>query len=200
LSNFFETPIEFLKGVGPQRATLLQKELKIFSFGDLIQHFPFRYEDRTKFYSIREVSDEMPYVQVKGRFTDFEIVGVRNKKRLIGYFSDGTNEMEMIWFQRIDWVMQKIKPNIEYVAFGKPTRYGNKINIAHPEIEPITESNLKGNSFQPVYPITEKLRARYIDSKQIAKLEFELFRQAENHIRETLPDFLLKQQNLLSKK
>lgn len=198
--NFFDTSIEFLKGVGPQRAALLQKELKIFSFGDLIQHYPFRYEDRTKFYSIREVNDDMPYVQIKGRFTDFEIVGARNKKRLIGYFSDGSSEMEMIWFQRIDWVMQKIKPNIEYVAFGKPTRYGSKINIAHPEIEPITESNLKGNSFQPVYPITEKLRARYIDSKQIAKLELELFRQAESHIRETLPVSLLSQQNLLGKK
>jgi ATP-dependent DNA helicase RecG len=200
LTNFFDTPIEFLKGVGPQRATLLQKELKIFSFGDLIQHYPFRYEDRTKFYSIREISDEMPYVQIKGRFTDFEIAGIKHKKRLIGYFSDGKDDMEMIWFQRIDWVMQKIKPNVEYVAFGKPSRYGNKINIAHPEVEPITENNLKGNSFQPVYPITEKLRARYIDSKQIAKLELELFRQAENHIRETLPDFLLTRQGLLSKK
>lgn len=200
LSNFFETPIEFLKGVGPQRAALLQKELKIFSFGDLIQHYPFRYEDRTKFYSIKEIDDSMPYVQLKGKFTDFEIIGTKQKKRLIGYFTDGKNELEMIWFQRIDWVIQKIKPNIEYVAFGKPTRFGNKRNIAHPEIEPITENNLKGNSFQPVYPITEKLRTRYIDSKQIAKLELELFKQAEQHIRETLPGFLLKQQNLLNKK
>ncbi|MBI1768719.1 MAG: ATP-dependent DNA helicase RecG [Bacteroidetes bacterium] len=200
MSNFFETSIEFLKGVGPQRAALLQKELKIFSFGDLIQHYPFRYEDRTKFYSIREIDEAMPYVQIKGKFTDFEIVGTRSKKRLIGYFSDGKSEMEMVWFQRIDWVMQKIKPNIEYVAFGKPTRFGNKINIAHPEVEPITENNLKGNSFQPVYPITEKLRARYLDSKQIGKLQFELFRLAEQHIRETLPDFLLRQQNLLNKK
>lgn len=200
MSSFFDTSIEFLKGVGPQRAALLQKELKIFSFGDLIQHYPFRYEDRTKFYFIREVNDEMQYVQIKGKFTDFEIVGTRGKKRLIGYFTDGKDEMEMVWFQRIDWVMQKIKPNIEYVAFGKPSRYGNKVNIAHPEVEPVTENNLKGNSFQPVYPITEKLRGRYIDSKQIAKLEFELFRNAEPHIRETLPEFLLKQQKLLNKK
>lgn len=200
MTNFFETSIEFLKGVGPQRAALLQKELKIFSFGDLIQHYPFRYEDRTKFYSIREIDELMPYVQVKGKFTDFEIIGTRNKKRLIGYFSDGKDEMEMVWFQRIEWVMQKIKPNIEYVAFGKPTRFGKKINIAHPEVEPVTENNLKGNSFQPVYPITEKLRTRYIDSKQIGKLQLELFRLADPHIRETLPDFLLKQQNLLSKK
>jgi ATP-dependent DNA helicase RecG len=200
LPNFFDTSIEFLKGIGPQRAVLFQKELKIFSFGDLIQHYPFRYEDRTKFYAIAEVDETLPYVQVKGKFTDFEIVGVRNKKRLIGYFSDGKNELEMIWFQRIDWVTQKIKPGIEYVAFGKPTRYGKKVNIAHPEIEPVTENNLKGNSFQPVYPVSEKLRARYIDSKQIAKLQHELLRIAEAHIRETLPEYLLKQHNLVSKK
>jgi len=200
LANFFDTSIEFLKGVGPQRAILFQKELKVFSFGDLIQHYPFRYEDRTKFQAIREVDESMPYVQVKGKFTDFEIVGVKNKRRLIGYFTDGKNEMEMVWFQRIDWVMQKIKPGIEYVAFGKPTRFGKKINIAHPEIEPVTENNLKGNSFQPVYPVSEKLRARYLDSKQIAKLQFELFRMAETHIRETLPEYLLKGQKLITKK
>ncbi len=198
--NYFDTSIEFLKGVGPQRAELLQKELKIFSFGDLIQHYPFRYEDRTTFYSIAEVDETMPQVQIKGKFTDFEIVGTKNKKRLIGYFSDGKSEMEMVWFQRIDWVAQKVKPGIEYVALGKPTRFGRKINIAHPEIEPVTENNLKGNSFQPVYPISEKLRARYIDSKQIGKLQVELFRQAEQHIRETLPEYLSKQQNLIRKK
>ena len=200
LANFFDTSIEFLKGIGPERAVLFQKELQLFSFGDLIQHYPFRYEDRTKFYRIGEVDETMPYVQVKGKFTDFEIVGVKNKKRLIGYFTDGRNEMEMVWFQRIDWVMQKVKPGIEYVAFGKPTRFGKKINIAHPEIEPVTENSLKGNSFQPVYPVSEKLRARYLDSKQIAKLQVELFRIAEPHIRETLPDYLLKGQKLITKK
>jgi ATP-dependent DNA helicase RecG len=200
LANFFDTPIEFLKGVGPQRAQLFQKELKLFTFGDLIQHYPFRYEDRTKFYPIHSIDDTLPYVQIKGKFTAFEIIGDRAKRRLIGYFTDGKGEIEMIWFQRIDWVMQKIKPGVEYVAFGKPTRYGKKLNIAHPEIEPITESNQKGNSFQPVYPISEKLRSRYIDSKQIAKLQAELFRLADAHIRETLPGEVLKKQHLISKK
>lgn len=200
MANFFDTSIEFLKGVGPQRAELFQKELNIASFGDLVQLYPFRYEDRTKFYPISEVIDSMPYVQIKGRFSGFEILGMRNKKRLIGTFSDGKGEIEMVWFQRIDWVMNKIKPGIDYVAFGKPTRFGKKINLAHPEIEPVTENSLKGNSFQPVYPVTEKLRARYIDSKQIAKLQVELLRIAEPYIRETLPDDLLTHQNFLNKK
>jgi len=200
LAHFFETPIEFLKGIGAQRAVLLQKELKIFNYGDLIQHYPFRYEDRTKFYRIKEADETMPYVQIKGRFTDFEITGTRHKRRLIGWFSDGQDEMEMVWFQRIDWVMQKIKPNQEYLVFGKPTRFGNKLNIAHPEVEPLTENSLKGNSFQPVYPITETLRKKYIDSKTIGKWQQELFKAAEPHIRETLPEILLKRHQLISKK
>ncbi len=200
MANFFETSIEFLKGVGPQRAALLQKELKIFSFGDLIQHYPFRYEDRTKFYSTKEVHDSMPYVQLKGKFTDFELIGEKNKKRLIGYFVDGDGELEMVWFQGIAWVMQKIKPGIEYVVFGKPTRFGNKINIAHPEVEPVSESNQKGNSFQPVYPLSEKLRSRYIDSKLISKMELELLKAAQSHIRETLPQPLIEQHHLISKR
>lgn len=200
MNTFFDTSIEFLKGVGPQRAELFKKELKIFSFGDLIQHYPFRYEDRTKFYPIGSIDDTLPYVQIKGKFTDFEIIGDRSKRRLIGYFTDGQGEIEMVWFQRIDWVMQKIKPGIAYVAFGKPTRFGKKLNIAHPEIEPVTENNLKGNSFQPVYPISEKLRSRYIDSKQIGKLQAELLRLAEPHIRETLPEFVVASKKFLSKK
>jgi ATP-dependent DNA helicase RecG len=200
LANFFETSIEFLKGVGPQRAALLQKELKIFSFGDLIQHYPFRYEDRTQFYSTKDVHDSMPYVQLKGKFTDFELIGTKGKKRLIGYFTDGDGELEMVWFQGINWVMEKIKPGIEYVVFGKPSRYGNKLNIAHPEVEPLTEGNQKGNSFQPIYPLSEKLRTRYIDSKFISKVELELLRVAQSHIRETLPSHVILKYHLIGKR
>ena len=131
---FFDTSIEFLKGVGPQRAALLQKELKIFTFGDLIQHYPFRYEDRTKFYTIHEMNELMPHVQVKGRITKMELIGGGFKKRLVGHFKDGTGELELVWFQAIQWTLEKIKPGVDYVIFGKPNRYGNKISIAHPEI------------------------------------------------------------------
>jgi ATP-dependent DNA helicase RecG len=135
--SFFDSSLEFLKGVGPQRAALLQKELKLFTFGDLIQHYPFRYEDRTKFHPINEVNEEMPYVQIKGKITDMELVGVKQKQRLVGYFTDGHGEIELVWFQGINWVANKIKPNVDYVVFGKPNRYGSKLSIAHPEIEPL---------------------------------------------------------------
>jgi ATP-dependent DNA helicase RecG len=200
MASFFDTSLEFLKGVGPQRAALLQKELKLFTFGDLIQYYPFRHEDRTQFYKINQVNDLMPHVQVKGKITDFEFVGGGFKKRLVGHFTDGTGELELVWFQGIPWVTKKIQPNVEYVVFGKPNRYGKTLSIAHPEIEPLTTKNEKGGFLQPVYPVTEKLKARYIDSKFIARLQEEVLRIAQNHIRETLPTSILQQQRLVGKK
>jgi len=198
--SFFDTSIEFLKGVGPQRAALLQKELKIFTYGDLLQHYPFRYEDRTRFYSIAEINETMPYVQIKGTISEFETLGAGNKKRLVGYFTDGKGEIELIWFQGVSWVMQKIKTNTNYVVFGKPNQYGSRFSIAHPEIEPLTEKSDKGGYLQPVYPVSEKLRARHIDSKFISKMQQEVLRMAQTHLQEILPNSILQKQKLLDKK
>ncbi len=200
MASFFDTSIEFLKGVGPQRAALLQQELKIFTFGDLLQHYPFRYEDRTKFYSIKEVTEEMPYVQIVGKITRMEIVGGGFKKRLVGQFTDGTGTVELVWFQAVQWVLQKIKPGTEYVVFGKPNRFGKNLTIAHPEVEPLTMAGDKTGYLQPVYPLSEKLRTRRIDNKVISKLQEEVLRMAQPHIRETLPDFLLKKFKFIPKK
>jgi ATP-dependent DNA helicase RecG len=200
MANFFDTSLEFIKGVGPQRAALLQKELKLFTFGDLIQYYPFRHEDRSQFYKVNEVNETMPHVQLKGKITDFELIGVGFKKRLVGYFEDESGELELVWFQGINWVTKKIKPNTTYVVFGKPNRFGNKFSIAHPEIEPLTPNNERGGFLQPVYNVTEKLKARYIDSKLIAKLVQEILKLSQPHIRETLPASILQKHNLLSKK
>jgi ATP-dependent DNA helicase RecG len=197
---FFDTSLEFIKGVGPQRAAFLQKELKLSTFGDLIQYYPFRHEDRTQFYKVNEVNEDMPHVQLIGKITDFELIGVGFKKRLVGYFEDETGELELVWFQGINWVTKKIKPNTIYVVFGKPNRFGNKFSIAHPEIEPVTPNNERGGFLQPVYNVTEKLKARYIDSKLIAKLVQEILKLSQVHIRETLPTSILQKHNLLSKK
>lgn len=197
--SYFDTSIEFLKGVGPQRAALLQKELNLHTFGDLIQHYPFRHEDRTRFYKIQEVKEEMPHVQLKGKITDFQIIGGGFKKRLVGTLEDETGALELVWFQGINWVLQKIKPGIEYVVFGKPNRFGNKVSIAHPEIEPITPGNERGGFLQPVYPVTEKLKARYVDSKFIARLITDVLKSAKSHVRETLPASILQNNKLLDK-
>ena len=198
--SFFDTSLEFLKGVGPQRAALLQKELKLFTFGDLIQHYPFRYEDRTRFYSLREVNELMPFIQVKGKITDIELIGDKFKRRLVAYFTDGEGEIELVWFQGINWVMQKVKPNVDYVVFGKPSRYGSKLSMAHPEIDVLTEKSEKGGYLQPIYPLTDKLRNRYIDNKFIIKLQQDLLKAAIAHIRETLPSSIVQQQKLVGKK
>jgi ATP-dependent DNA helicase RecG len=198
--SFFDTSLEFLKGVGPQRAALLQKELKLFTFGDLIQHYPFRYEDRTRFYRISEVNELMPFVQMKGKISDVELIGDKFKRRLVAYLSDDTGELELVWFQGINWAMQKLKPNVDYVVFGKPSRYGSKLSIAHPEIELLTEKNEKGGYLQPVYPLSEKLRNRYIDNKFIIKLQQDVIKGAISHIRETLPAAILQQHSFISKK
>ena len=199
MAGFFDTPVEFLKGVGPQRAALLNKELKVFTFGDLIQYYPFRYEDRTKFYQLREISDEMPHVQIRGIITKKELIGVGVKKRLVATFKDATGEIELVWFQGIKWVQDKLKPGVEYVVFGKPNQFGKKLNIAHPEIEPVTTANTKGGYLQPVYPLTEKLKSRYIDSKAISKLQQELLVLAKDKIRETLTEEIIKQFRLIGK-
>ncbi|MFM8849204.1 MAG: ATP-dependent DNA helicase RecG [Cytophagales bacterium] len=198
--SFFDTSIEFLKGVGPQRAALLQKELNIFTFGDLIQHYPFRYEDRTHFYRVIDIHEGMPSVQLKGHFTEFELLGQGPKKRLVGYFTDGTGELELVWFQGINWVLQKIKVQQEYVVFGKPNRYGGTLSIAHPEVDITTEKKEKGGYLQPVYPLSERLRNKHIDSKFICKIQQDLLRAAQPHLRETLPDLLLNKHQLVSKK
>jgi ATP-dependent DNA helicase RecG len=200
MAGFFDTPIEFLKGIGPQRAALINKELNIFTFADLIQHYPFRYEDRTKFYRIAELSEDLPFVQVKGTIRKKELIGSGFKKRLVAHLADSTGEIELVWFQGINWINDKVKPGSAYVVFGKPSRFGHRFNIAHPEIDVITDNAEKGGSLQPVYPLTENLRAKHIDSKAISKMMKGLLAQAADKIRETLPQRLLLHEKLLSKK
>jgi ATP-dependent DNA helicase RecG len=200
MAGFFDTPIEYLKGVGPQRAALLNKELNIFTYADLVQHFPFRYEDRTKFYKVIELNEELPYVQVRGFVKRKELIGGGFKKRLVAYFFDGTGEMELVWFQGINWVNQKLRPGIEYIAYGKPARFGNRYSIAHPEVDVAGENASTTRFLRPVYSVTEKLRVRHLDSKMISKIIHQLLDQAKSKIRETLPEYLLHQQRFISKR
>src|SRR6187399_1735467 len=191
MSSFFETKIEFLKGVGPQRAALLNKELGVFTFGDLVQHYPFRYEDRTKFYQISELTEEMSFVQVKGKIIKKELIGSGFKKRLVVNLADPTGEVELVWFQGINWINEKIKVGVEYVVFGKPARFGSRFNMAHPEIDVVTQKSERGGFLQPVYPLTEKLRTRHLDSKALVKLIQDLVILSKERIRETLPSKII---------
>ncbi|MEQ9301627.1 MAG: ATP-dependent DNA helicase RecG [Cyclobacteriaceae bacterium] len=200
MSRFFETKIEFLKGVGPQRAALLNKELGIFTYADLIQHYPFRYEDRTQFHEIAQINENMPFIQVKGVVRHVETIGLGRKKRLVAYLKDTTGEVELTWFKGIPWALKRLSPGAEYVVFGKPNKYGRKYSIAHPEVEPASAASLKGGYLQPVYPTTEMLKSRYIDSKAISKFIKSLLVQAVDRFEETLSNDLIDVLKLMDKR
>lgn len=197
--GFFDTKIEFLKGVGPQKAALLQKEIGIETYGDLIQYYPFRYEDRTKFHQISMVHDQLPFVQVKGKIRRIETIGTGRKQRLVAYFYDETGEMELVWFKGIQWVVKKLVIGVDFVASGKPASFGRKINIAHPEMEPLTSHHVKQSFLQPVYSTTERLKQKFLDSKSLAKLQFTLLQQGLSCVREILPESIMHQYRLSGK-
>ncbi|MBT32168.1 MAG: ATP-dependent DNA helicase RecG [Thalassobius sp.] len=196
---FFDTKIEFLKGVGPQKADLLKTELGIFTFGDLIQHFPFRHEDRTKFYSISEIHENLPYVQLKGRIVNVSTVGERRKKRLVARFDDGSGAVDLVWFQGIPWISKKIKPGYEYIAFGKPQRFGRTMSISHPELEEVTIETEQKGGLEPVYSTTEKLKNKFLDSRGISRLIKNLLPEAVNHIKESLPEEIISRYGFIAR-
>ncbi|WP_114781987.1 ATP-dependent DNA helicase RecG [Botryobacter ruber] len=200
MSNFFHTKIEFLKGVGPQRAELLQKELNIYTYGDLIQHYPFRYLDRTQFYKIAELDEALPYVQVKGRIRGKELIGEGRKQRLAATLTDETGDMELVWFKGVKWMEKTVKNHTDYIVFGKPTLFNGRFSMAHPELEELAEAKQTGSFLQPVYHTTEKLKSFRIESKVIAKMIEVLLKQAESQIQETLSPELIDHYRLMSKR
>ncbi len=199
MRGYFDTKIEFLKGVGPQKSALLNKELGIFTFGDLLQHYPFRYEDRTQFFNIGDLTDALSNVQIRGSLFQMETIGAGRKKRMTAQLRDDTGQVELVWFKGIKWVQKKLQPGVEYVIFGKPTRYGKKLNIAHPEIEVFTPAHQQSGYLQPVYHTSEVLKSKFLDSKAISKLQKQLLIQALPKVAETLPDEMLYRMGLMSK-
>jgi ATP-dependent DNA helicase RecG len=199
LAGFFDTKIEFLKGVGPQKAALLNKELTIFTYGELLQHYPFRYEDRTKFFKIRELSAELENVQIIAKIRKVELVSMGNKNRLVAHVADETGEMELTWFKGIQWVQKKLPIGGVFIFLGKPALFGRKWSIAHPEMEPVTVANEQRNNFQPVYSTTEKLRNRFLDSRGISKIMEGLVQASLPHIQETIPDAIRDQYQLIDR-
>ncbi|MBE9510921.1 MAG: ATP-dependent DNA helicase RecG [Bacteroidetes bacterium] len=199
MSDILKTDIQYLSGVGPKRADLLRKELQIRCFEDLLYYFPYKYVDRTKFYTIREINSSLPYIQIKGRITSFETVGYKRNKRLVANFTDDTGTIELVWFRGIQWIKESLKTGIEYVVFGKPGIFNNRINVIHPEIEAQETLKSKINaSLQSFYNTSETLKRSYLNSKAIQKLLNNLLQQVEGKIRETMPSYMIKELKLLS--
>ncbi|MES2873162.1 MAG: ATP-dependent DNA helicase RecG [Bacteroidota bacterium] len=195
------TPVEYLKGVGTQRADILKKDLDIFTYQDLLEHYPFRYIDRTRFYKIRELNGDLPAVQVLGRIISKDVIGEKQAKRLVANFKDDTGSIELVWFQSIRWMEKVIQPGAVFMIFGKPTVFNGRISITHPELElyqPKAEN--KGNlSLQPVYSSTEKLKQFNLDSRGIQRIQANLIDQIIRQIEETLPDHVLAEHHLMGR-
>ncbi len=201
-STFLNTSIEFLKGVGPQKAELLKKELHIFKYSDLLTFYPFRYVDRTKFYKVKEINADLPFVQLRGKITNTKMVGVKRAQRFVATFTDETGNLELVWFQGAKWIAEKIKPHTtnEYIVFGRPTVFNGTFNISHPEIEIVSlENTTLASALQAVYNSTEKLKNRSLDTKGIARLQKALVSLIRNNIPETLSKEILERFQMLSR-
>ena len=200
MGSFLETPVEYLKGVGPTRADVLKKELQIFTFGELLSFFPFRYIDRSKILRIAEIKDDSAYVQVRGKVTDIEILGSQRAKRFIATLSDDSGDMELVWFQGIKWVVEKVKPGTEYIAFGKPSWYNGQLTIAHPELElPDEHISSVSDTFRPLYSSTEKLKSKGLDSRGISRLMKSLIQNDRFYIPENLSPEILGNLKLMNR-
>lgn len=187
MHDVLATPIEFLKGVGPQRAELLRTELNIVTYGDLLQHFPFRYVDRSHFHKLRELNEEMQQAQVRGVLGPLRMIGEKQGRRLVASFTDDTGTVDLVWFKGARWLQSSLKPGHEYVLFGKPSVFKGRFNFPHPEMELAAtwEQGLDA-ALQPVYSTTEKLNAKGLSSRAIWKLQKTLIGQLAGQLPETL--------------
>lgn len=167
--------IKFLPGVGPHRAEILEKELGIRSFKDLLYHFPYKYVDRSRIYKIGEIDGSMPYIQLKGQILSFETFGEGRQRRLVAHFSDGTGVADLVWFQGIKFITGKYKCREEYIVFGKPSIFGGRVNIAHPDIESTEGMTLSAMGLRPYYNTTERMKKMNISSGTIEKLVANIF-------------------------
>jgi len=200
-NNLLETPIEYLKGVGPTRGALLRKELGIFKYGDLINFFPNRYIDRTRYYKINELQNNIAEVQIIGKIINIKTVEFgRNQKRLVATFVDETGQIELNWFQGHKWIKESLKLNEMCVVFGKCAQYGSQYSMAHPEIELLSEHQKSLRSaMQPVYPSTETLTNRGITNRVVNKMMQQLFLETQALFSETLPYYLINELKLIPK-
>ena len=194
-----ENPIEYLKGVGPTRAELFKKELNIYTYSDLLHHFPFRYIDKSLIYNISDLSEDLPYIQLRGKIIKFEEKGKFKSKRLIAHFQDDTGIIELVWFKGARWVKSGVKLNSDYIVFGKPSAFNNKFNIVHPELDLLDDNVNFSPGLQAVYHSTELLNAKGLSSRTISKLVVTLLPHISNNLEENLSPDLIAKLNLPSR-
>ncbi len=196
--SYLDTSIEYLKGVGPKRAEILKKELQVYKFGDMLNIFPFRYVDRSKFYKVRDIESDSLYIQLKGKIGNMQQVGFGKNIRMTAYLEDDSGKIELVWFKGIKWLKDRFKPDVEYIIFGKPNYFKGNLSIPHPEIEAVSEEKKEIiSNLQPFYYSTEKLKSKGLDSKGISKLIKTFLAGAKGMIPETLPEEIIRKAGLI---
>lgn len=197
--NILSSPIEYLKGVGPQRAELLKKELGIFTFRDLLEHFPFRHIDKTIITRIQDINPDTEWVQVSGKLMSVGLVGDKRSKRLVAEITDASGRIELVWFQGIPWIQKSLVTGQKYLVYGRVSYFNGQAQLSHPEMDPvISEVKDTRNFLEPVYPSTEKLKARGLGGRQIAKLTHTLLSMLqEKDVPENIPSAVLSPMKLM---
>ncbi|MDF1549726.1 MAG: ATP-dependent DNA helicase RecG [Bacteroidales bacterium] len=196
-AEILNTEIKFLPGVGPKKAEILNSELGIYTFWDLLNYFPYKHIDRSKFYKISEITEGVASLQLKGTIKSLRIEGQKYKSRLVATFEDGSGSIELLWFQGVKWVKEHLKPGKEYIIFGKPAFFNGRINIAHPEVDEPETIEQKGiATLHAVYTVTEKMKKNFITSKSINKMQLVALQKCYPSIIESLPNYLLAELSL----
>ena len=197
--HVLSTPIEYLKGVGPVRAELFKKELRIFTYEDLLMHFPFRYIDRSNIHLINNIDENMPYIQFKGKIIRIQEKGLRKSKRLIAHLRDSSGDIELIWFKSVKWIKSSINLDKEYLVFGKPSFYAGKASLVHPDLDIVDDESKDFRGLHGVYSTTEKLINKGLTSKVISRLIKNLIPHIKNNIDESLSQEILNKYKLPEK-
>ncbi len=198
--RFPDTPVEYLKGVGPKRAELLRKELGISSFGDLLEYYPFRYVDRSRIQAIKDIDNDQAYVQLIGRIVHVQMIGKGPAARMVAVLKDQTGEIELVWFNGIKWIRDKLVPDVDFLVFGKPAWFNGKFNIPHPEIDLASEQALSvTEALQPFYSSSEKLKSKGFNSKGFSRVMRNLIDQVKGNLPETLPADIIARFRFISR-
>lgn len=199
MTDILQQDIKYLSGIGPQRQKILSKELGINTYGDLLQHFPYKHIDRSKVYTIREMTSDMPFVQVRGRILSYETFPMGlNRKRVVAHFGDGTGVMDLIWFSGGQYVMKTYHLGVDYIVFGRPGVFNGRMQITHPDIDPAETLTLESMGMQPYYHTTERMKKTGMTSRSIERYVKTLLQNLPP-LRETLPSSITQPLHLMSR-
>ena len=196
--NILSQDIMYLPGVGPNRKAIFNKELDIHTWGDLLEYYPYKYVDRSRIYAIRELTSDMPFVQIRGRILSFEEFEMSaRKKRVVAHFTDGQGVVDLVWFSGAQWVYNNYKVGEDYIVFGRPTAFNGRINFSHPEIDRAGDLKLSEMGMQPYYTTTEQMKKRGITSRAVEKIVKAMLTKLSSPLEETLPDFITRRLHLM---